>query len=496
MSVSTTKQIYNKFAVQWRTMRDAIEGDEAIKAANVRYVPQLAGQTADEYAAYLQRATYFNATQRTLDALSGFVFSKAPQYDVPPAIEALFEDITLDGKTMTDFAELIVSENIAVGRVGILVDMPSVNTKGLNSLDVERMNIRPSMKYYQTENIRNWRETTINGRLMPNLIVLSESYEEWTGFISEIKTRYRELSLDEEGYYRQRVFLDEQLEDLVEAEYYPLMNGSKMKYIPFVPITPQNLQLDPVKSPLLDLAKVNVSQFRNKVDYEHALHFTALPTPYISGYQQPMEGEKISIGSTSFHCFPDPNAKMAYLEFTGQGLASLEKVIEAKANEMAMLGARLLTDEKKSAESTNTVEIRTAGERAVLISLANTCSRGLEKALTIMSDWMGIHTGRSVQGWYSAPDIQYQLNTDYLLHTIEPQMITQLIAGWQAGALSKQELFKALQKGEIIEAEKTFEEHETEIEIEAPQLSVPPTTEPKTGETGLVAQLRKALRLD
>ena len=75
-------------------------------------------------------------------------------------------------------------------------------------------------------------------------------------------------------------------------------------------------------------------------------------------------------------------------------------------------------------------------------------------------------------------------------------MITQLIAGWQAGALSKQELFKALQKGDIIEAEKTFEEHETEIEIEAPQLSVPPTTETKTGETGLVAQLRKALRLD
>ena len=104
MSVSTTKQIYNKFAVQWRTMRDAIEGDEAIKAANVRYVPQLTGQTPDEYAAYLQRATYFNATQRTLDALSGFVFSKAPQYDVPPAIEALFEDITLDGKTMTDFS--------------------------------------------------------------------------------------------------------------------------------------------------------------------------------------------------------------------------------------------------------------------------------------------------------------------------------------------------------------------------------------------------------
>ena len=483
MSVSTTKQIYNKFAVQWRTMRDAIEGDEAIKAANVRYVPQLTGQTPDEYAAYLQRATYFNATQRTLDALSGFVFSKAPQYDVPPAIEALFEDITLDGKTMTDFSELIVSENIAVGRVGILIDMPSVNTDGLSSLDVERMNIRPSMKFYRTENIINWREATVNGVSAPILIVLTESYEDWTGFISETKTRYRVLDLDEKGFYRQRVFLDEQLE-VEEAKYSPLMNGSEMKYIPFVPITPQNLQLDPVKSPMLDLAKVNVSQFRNKVDYEHALHFTALPSPYIAGYQPP-EGEKISIGSTLFHCFPDPNAKMAYLEFTGQGLASLEKVIETKANEMAMLGARLLTDEKKSAESTNTVEIRTAGERAVLISLANTCSRGLQKALQICAEWMGADT-----------NLTYELNTDYLLHTIEPQMITQLIAGWQAGALSKQELFKALQKGEIIEAEKTFEEHETEIEIEAPQLSVPPTTETKTGETGLVAQLRKALRLD
>ena len=118
----------------------------------------------------------------------------------------------------------------------------------------------------------------------------------------------------------------------------------------------------------------------------------------------------------------------------------------------------------------------------MLISLANTCSRGLQKALQICAEWMGADT-----------NLTYELNTDYLLHTIEPQLITQLIAGWQAGALPKQELFKALQKGEIIEAEKTFEEHETEIEIEAPQLSIQPQTEDKTVQR---KALRKQLRLN
>jgi hypothetical protein len=58
----------------------------------------------------------------------------------------------------------------------------------------------------------------------------------------------------------------------------------------------------------------------------------------VSGYHARKEGgEKLYIGSQPAWVFPDPNAKAAFLEFTGQGLArSRRRSTGEKKQEMAM----------------------------------------------------------------------------------------------------------------------------------------------------------------
>lgn len=64
---------YVDFKPVWSRCRDATIGKRAIKEGKETYLKKLAEQKSDEYAAYLDRVSYFNATDRTVDTMLGCV---------------------------------------------------------------------------------------------------------------------------------------------------------------------------------------------------------------------------------------------------------------------------------------------------------------------------------------------------------------------------------------------------------------------------------------
>ena len=77
MPVDSTHLDYDANVTPWLRAREVFAGEDAVKAAGVRYLPKLDAQTEDEFAAYKARASFFNATARTEDKepLSGAVFT-------------------------------------------------------------------------------------------------------------------------------------------------------------------------------------------------------------------------------------------------------------------------------------------------------------------------------------------------------------------------------------------------------------------------------------
>ncbi len=61
-----------------RAGRDVLSGEDALKPAGVRYLPRLDSQTDDEYAAYKERAAFYNATARTAEGYVGLIFRRPP----------------------------------------------------------------------------------------------------------------------------------------------------------------------------------------------------------------------------------------------------------------------------------------------------------------------------------------------------------------------------------------------------------------------------------
>lgn len=458
MAVDTKHPEYLRNLKRWRMMRDVLEGEVAKEA----YVPKLSDQTTDEYDAYVGRPEFYNATGRTRGALTGLLFAKPPRAEIPTAFGKIADNISLDDDTLEALAENIANECLAVGRCGVLVDLPSVEKAGFTQAEVEARNIRAYAALYKAEDIINWKITKINGSNKTSLVVLAEAYSEPASdeFEHKIKTRYRVLDLSE-GYYRQRVFIEGIRGKFeVASEIFPSVNGQKLDYLPFTFFNVSDLKVGIEKPPLLDLAKVNLSHFKSEVDLEHGTHYTALPTPYVTGYQgDGGEESKLKLGSTIVWTISNPQAKVGFLEFSGAGLSTLEKRIEVKEKRMAILGARLLMDEKKTAEATETLQMRKSGENAVLTSVANTVSAGIVSFLKDIAKFENI----------AAEKLIYEINTDYNLATVDPQILEKLITGIQSGIIPNKVLYDVLLKGELMPDEiSDYEEYLALIDEQEP----------------------------
>jgi hypothetical protein len=469
MAVNNKHIQYTSNKDDWQMMRDVI-------SSNVGgYVPKLEGQSTAEFEAYVARPAFFNATTRTLDALLGLIYSKEPEITDSTELNRIYENITLDDDTLEDFSKMVSKEVLSVGRCGVLIDMPSIDRSQFSASQIESMNLRTYARLYKTENIINWRYTNVNGIQYLSLLVLEESFEYQDGdeFTTKIGTQWRVLDLFE-GRYRQRIYIQNNKDIIFSGEVLPVANGNPISYIPFVFFGVNELKGIVEAPPLLDLAKVNLSHFKNDVDLEHGAHFTALPTPCISGYSADANAPAIKIGSTSFLTFDNPQAKAYYLEFTGGGLTTIQSIIASKEKRMAVLGARLLLDEKKTAEATETVAMRSSGERAVLVNISKTISSGIKKVLEIIAEWENIKQ-----------EIVYNLNTDYNLNTIDPQLLAQIMGGVQSGTIPMEVLFHNMKEGELIPDDMDFETYQSNIETATPQMSVSSNTKALMTKLGM-----------
>lgn len=450
MPVDSQHPQYTKHAPVWRMMRHTIEGHRAINEAGREYLPTLSGQTVNEYEAYLKRAVFFNAVGRVSEALNGMVFRKEPALQLDP-IGDLKDDITGSGQPFVSFAQEVFSEVVDLRRCGVLVDYVQTSGEPVTLAQAAQMGFRPYMSLYRAEDIINWRVNVNNGGDMLTLVVLKERVESnEDAYAVKYVERYRVLKI-EDGVYVQEVYLKGAKGFVLESSTTPLVNGRTMGYIPFRFFGGTDGTCDIVPPLLEDLAYVNLAHYRNTADLEHGLHYTGLPTAVITGVRA--NDTTYSIGSGNAWVFESPDAKAFFLEFTGQGLGPLKEAIRDKEQQMAALGARVLSPEKLAAESSQSITQRRSGEISTLAGLAQNVSRGLTVCLMWLRDWIPA-TG----------DVSVALNTDFMPRNMSAQDLTALLQAVATGQISSQSFYEAIVRSEVIAPTRTYQEERELIE--------------------------------
>ncbi len=473
MSVNTAHNQYESMLSKRKRMRNFVSGGDAVKAEGVLYLSKLGNQKDAEYTAYKERPVCANYTWRTIAGLEGMLFRKAPVVEAPASVLPLLDDVTMSGVSFNDLLEQVAYEELIIGNYGVLVDYPAQSVQGMTAADAAKLNLRPSMQLYKTESIYNWRTAWLNNRCVLAEVRLSEDFAlpvEKEFDAPKIEKRYRVLDLFE-GKYRVRVFRQDKdhpdIDELLET-IFPMMNNRNLDFIPFY------FEPEVDDPPLIDLVDANLAHYRTDADLSNGLHFTGLPQGCTAGFNFD-EASETNIGSSVLWHASDVNAKAWYMEVAGD-FSGLKEKLDRLEQLMAILGARMLSPDKKMAETAEAAQIHRAGEESVLASIAGKISSNMTKALKTFS------------AWANAPsdDCKVELNREFMAPTMSPQELTALIMAVQSGELSKESLFRKLRQGDVIAAEVTFEEEQERIANASPNLSTGFVTEGQMGNDGQV----------
>ncbi|KKL47592.1 hypothetical protein LCGC14_2333990, partial [marine sediment metagenome] len=156
-------------APKWKRCRDTYNGSDSVKAAGMEYLPLLGSHESasdPRYLAYKARAVFYNAMARTVDALGGGIFQKAPEIIAPAEVKAQLADATLKDESVELFALLTAQEVLITGRRGILVDIAD------SPRDDEEP--RPVWHGYAAEDIFSYRTSNAGGDEILTRVVLRE----------------------------------------------------------------------------------------------------------------------------------------------------------------------------------------------------------------------------------------------------------------------------------------------------------------------------------
>jgi hypothetical protein len=219
------------------------------------------------------------------------------------------------------------------------------------------------------------------------------------------------------------------------------------------------------KIPLGDVIALNLDHYRVNAEFKHGLHFTALPTAWVSGFDA---GDKLRIGSSTAWATATPGATAGFLEFTGNGLGSFEKALDRDERQMAVLGSRLLAEQKRVGETADAMEIRQSGENSILASIATSVSGSLTQILRWIHWW---NSTEDVPDSVPESEVIITLNTDYSTKGMASDEIIAVVKAWQSGALSTDTMHELFRRGDVLPDGRTKEEEKKLISESKPPVS-------------------------
>lgn len=467
INVSARHPLYSAAYDMWETCRDFYEGEDAVKQRGEKYLPQLNGQTKEEYRVYKNRGMLFNGTGRTVEAYRGMIGRKLPIYNFTHDGEAseelneymqqFLERITYDGMNLDNFAHKTIAEVIVTNRVGILVDMPAtpdIHEGYLSLLEYESLGMKPLLSMYKTETIINWHTEIVDGRVTPVFFVLYEPQEVITQntFDHTIVDRFRILYLQnyndsKNRFYKQVVVEGSQIGGRAKKERFtvksvkiPLLDGKPLRNIPFYIFTDKGLDFKSIHKPMIyDLVKVNQAHWRNSCDLENELHFVSLKTIFIAGYDKKMFGD-IKVGGAM--AIP-MDSTVQLVEPSSD--SSLAQAMTAKEAQMAILGAERISQKGRYLPSSEVARITASTETSTLQDLITYVSLNFTTILQFVINW----AKPAMTEWKGDLEATMEINSDFDADHISGADLLNFGQALLNGSISYDTYFNNLERREI-----------------------------------------------
>jgi hypothetical protein len=495
-SVQTKHPEWIQTAPDWVLCRDAAAGERRVKEKRETYLPSTSGMrsagmgTKQEglamYNTYLIKAVFPYLVQPAVNALVGVMHRETAVFELPPQMEPLRENATLEGESLQTLLMRINEAQLLTGRIGLLADVPT-----------GQGGILPHIVVYDAESIINWDESRRpDGRKRVDLVVLDESdWERSTGFGWEFQNKYlvldlvpsdsltenfedvRKVQSGQAVLYRSRLEVvddesikNEQANRQTEVTQVsgattlegvtPALRGMTLEEIPFVFIGSVDLTPTPDQIPMLGLTNLSFTIYRGEADYRNTLFMQGQDTLVTIGAMQGEGEQKVSFVGAAASLNLPLNGDAKYIGVSSDGLPEQRTALENDYNKASELGANLLSSSRGAAkEAEETLQIRVAARTASITTVVVAGAVGLQTLLRKMAKWMGL----------DPMTVIVTPNMDFIPDRFNPKELLDFMAAKNADAPFALESIHNWGREKGI-TELTFDEEMTKIEEEQKQL--------------------------
>lgn len=454
---------YAEMSDEWEKCRDCHAGEKQVKKKGTKYLPKLNGQDDEEYENYKKRAQFYGATNRTVEAYLGMIFRKQVSFkayynrqeslELDEFISSFLNNMTVDAKSINEFAHQITEELIVTNRTGVLVDMPRIDGD-MSIADYEERGIHPIMSVYKAESVLNWYTVKENGEDVPILWVLYEPYQAYkpNTFESDWYPGYRILYLEnwQDPENRRYKNIHIRAEDSIVGDSgplrvvditYPLVDGNYFRHIPFYVLSDQGLDYERIRLPMIsDLANVNLGHYRNSADLENELHFVSLKTIAYPGwdvgqYGNPKVGGAIATPKDSIPVLLEPSSD-----------SSIREEMTLKEARLAVLGAERISQKQRYLPSASVAEITASAEASVIQNFLTSLNLAFNRIIKDAIAWARPFWPQYRDGEL---DVDIYINTDLAENSLSGADLVNFVAAYQQGGISMDTLFYNLERREM-----------------------------------------------
>jgi hypothetical protein len=289
MAIDFQHNEYAKSVSDWELVDHISEGDN-VKDYLIELNPSDTGEANKlRNKQYKERAVFYNVAGYTLQGLIGLMFSKFPKVELPLGIDYLLGNANGDGVSLYQQSQKTAREVLQKGRAGLFVSYPKTSAP-VSRADMDSGGFQSTIHLVEAEQILNWRVVKRGSQSALSLVVISESVDVVgeDGYSVECVEQIRELALQENVFVVREWRKDAKKKEwAVYDESIPTdAAGNSWSEIPFVFLGSVANTPEVNSMPLLGLAKINISHYRNSADYEDSVWYSGQSQPWMSGVTQ------------------------------------------------------------------------------------------------------------------------------------------------------------------------------------------------------------------
>ena len=418
-TVASPNAAHQRMAQFWELIGDLKEGTYKIRSEHRKYLPQLEREVDDSYDRRLARSTVVPYLQRIEKMLSGILVRKPIRLDdVSDLIREQLFDVDLEGNDLNVWLYQTARIAVSFGHVGVLVDAPKEGEKA-----------RPYWVTYKPEDILGWRTEVIEGARELTQVRLLERVVEADGPYGEkVIAQIRVL---ERGRY------EIHRKDEKKGEYKLFEEGemSLKDKIPFAVAYSNRVGFYESRSPLYDIAELNLKHYQIQSDLDNILHISSVPMLAVFGYPN---ADEITTGPNEALSLP-PDSRMEYISPSGDSYDSQFKRLEDIKDQINTLSLAAVLGQKLVGETAEAKRIDRSQNDSTMMVVAQQMQDLIDNCLKFHSEYLNEPNAGSCF-----------VNRDFVSARLEPAEIDSLLKIYTANGISQEKLLEQLASGEIL----------------------------------------------